>query len=94
MLICLLVGALLAQRFKVFVLVPAIVLTGLVAGVHGYYDAASSWQIVGAVVADIVCLQIGYLAGAGIYHFIIARLANAMHRRLHDQSIASRRAAH
>jgi len=82
-------GALLAQRFKVLVLVPAILLTAFMVVLVGYHYAATDWQILGAVVADIICLQIGYLAGAGLYHLLIARLANAIHPRTLERSISA-----
>jgi hypothetical protein len=90
MIIYMLIGALLAQRFKVLVLFPAITLTGLSSALVSYHSAVSSWQIVGTVIVDIICLQVGYLAGAGIYHLLVARLVSAFHR---GASISPHRAA-
>ena len=87
MLIYLLIGALLAQRFKVLVLVPAIALGALVAVSLGRHYGASAWQIVGAAVVDIVCLQLGYLAGAGANHLVTGILSRS-HRRAIDESVS------
>lgn len=66
MLVYLAVGALLAQRYKVFVLVPAIALTAALAVVIGIRQGETSWQILGFAVLDVTALQIGYLVGTGI----------------------------
>ena len=94
MLICLLIGALLAQRFKVLILVPAMTLIAPVAVMLAYHYGDSSWQIVGATVADIVCLQFGYLLGAGINYLLTAALASSTHHRALDGSVSHRRPAH
>ena len=57
------VGTILGLRFKVFVLVPAILFVGIgtsTAGMLARYDARFIWL---SVAAHVVLLQIGYLAG-------------------------------
>lgn len=58
------VGTFLGLRFKIFVLVPAILLFGIgasMAGMLARYDAGFIWL---SVAAYVVLLQIGYLAGS------------------------------
>jgi hypothetical protein len=58
------VGTFLGLRFKIFVLVPAILLVGIgasMAGMLARYDAGFIWL---SVAAYVVLLQIGYLAGS------------------------------
>lgn len=69
MLICLLVGAALAQRCKVFALVPAIAVAVTVLVVGGFGEGATFWQTLGSVLIDVTALQTGYLAGIGIHYF-------------------------
>jgi hypothetical protein len=84
MLVYLMIGALLAQRYKVLVLLPAIVFAALFAIMLGYHHGATHWQIVGTVIAGIVCLQFGYLAGAGINYLLTAGPAGLTdHHTLH-----------
>jgi len=61
-----LVGAALAQRFTVLVLVPVILVTLGVAIGLGIARAQAPGTIVLGTVAAIACLQIGYLLGLGI----------------------------
>jgi hypothetical protein len=59
-----LVGAILAQRFRVFVLVPVLGLTTFIAfGVVMMVEADRCQAAVGAIVA-IIGVQVGYLGGA------------------------------
>ena len=67
-LICLLFGAVLGQRFKVQILMPAMALT--IAAAAGLAHASTFWQILGAVFVATTDLQIGYLAGVGIRHLM------------------------
>ena len=86
MLIFLLIGALLAQRCKVLALVPAIGFTAVFVLLLGDHDGAGSWQLVGAAVPDIICLQVGYLAGAGLNFLLVAAPAGSTHHRTLDGS--------
>ena len=57
------VGTILGLRFKIFVLVPAMLFVGIAtsaAGMLAHYDARFIWL---SVAACLVLLQIGYLAG-------------------------------
>jgi hypothetical protein len=84
--ICL-AGMALGQRFKVFVLVPAIALTlvfTIGAGIAGA-DAALSIGLMTAAAAT--SLQVGYLAGSGIRQFLMARAIT------HKSSAATSRSA-
>lgn len=88
-LICLLVGAVLGQRFKVTALIPAMALT-LIATV-GFGHAGTFWQILGAAFVATTCLEIGYVAGVGIRYLMAA--ARSGHANSVTASISSRRAA-
>ncbi len=67
-LICLLVGAVLGQRFKVLVLIPAMALA--VTAASGFAYAGTLWQVLGAAFVATTSLQIGYLGGIGIRYLI------------------------
>lgn len=75
--ICLLVGAALAQRFKVFALIPAIAVASSVVAMARFGEGATFWQTLGSVVIDVTALQMGYLAGTGIHYF-----AHSAHTKL------------
>jgi hypothetical protein len=62
--ISLLVGMALGQRFNVLVLVPALALTLVLTIGTGIGHADALGAIVAMVVATITSLQVGYLAGA------------------------------
>jgi hypothetical protein len=62
--IALLVGATLAQRFRVFVLVPVLTLTILVAFGIVIMVGADAWQAALVATVAIVGVQVGYLANA------------------------------
>ena len=67
--VSLLVGALLAQRFKVLVLIPA---TAIVLGVAfgtGVAHAHTAWSTILTVATAATSMQIGYLIfGSGVRH--------------------------
>jgi putative Ca2+/H+ antiporter (TMEM165/GDT1 family) len=58
------VGAVLAWRFKVFVLVPTIAVDVIVVAAVGVARGDYVWSIVLAMVLSTISLQLGYLAGA------------------------------
>jgi hypothetical protein len=62
------IGALLAQRFKVIVLVPATLTVLAVAIGAGVAQASSAWLIVGMIAAASVSIQVGYFVGMLIHH--------------------------
>jgi hypothetical protein len=70
--ISLLVGMVLGQRFKVLMLLPAIVFAlGLAIG-GGVVRADSAWWIVLMAATAATALQIGYIIGIGIHHVLVA----------------------
>src|SRR5437764_1023799 len=72
-LVGLLAGMALGQRFKVPVLAPAFVLVSMVAIGYGVAHGYAAWQSLPMAGAAIASLQIGYLAGIGIRSVISAR---------------------
>jgi len=88
MLICLLVGAVLGQRFKVFVLIPAMMMALTAAAVFAWFGTI--WQsLFGATVA-VFGLQVGYLAGIAIRYFTAA----AHYRRMPGSPLSAAPSAH
>jgi hypothetical protein len=79
MIFALLAGAVLGQRFNVFVLVPAIGFALLAAIGIGLLHADRIWSTVLMAATVTASLQIGYLAGIGLR----AALAGARTARLH-----------
>jgi hypothetical protein len=63
-----LIGALLSRRAKVYVLVPTTVLVWVAAAHFAHADALSFGQSLAAVFLSGACLQLGYLAGASLFH--------------------------
>jgi hypothetical protein len=66
-----LIGALLGLRFKVLILVPAIVIGSAATLGIGMAHSNSLWFTLLAMVLAITALQMGYLGGA-IIRFVIA----------------------
>ena len=81
LLVCLLAGAVLGQRFKVFILfpamVPALFFALVVAAMHG----ATVWGLVATALIAAASLQIGYLGGIGVRHLAVAERANRVRFR-------------
>ena len=74
--ISLLAGMVLGQRFKVLILVPATALAlAFTVGV-GIAQAEAVWSIVQMAAVTAAALQIGYLAGIGIRHGLVAARAS------------------
>jgi hypothetical protein len=66
-----LIGAALGQRFKVFILVPAIVI-GSAAGLgFGMAQNSNLWSVLLIIALTITALQMGYLGGA-VIRFVVA----------------------
>ena len=70
------VGALLAQRFRIIVLVPATLAVVVIAIGAGVAQANSAWLIVGVTAAASVSIQVGYFVGMLIQHGLDALLAS------------------
>jgi putative Ca2+/H+ antiporter (TMEM165/GDT1 family) len=73
--ISLLIGAVLAQRFKVIVLIPAIAIFSGLAIIAAHADSA--WSIVLLAAATTTCLQIGYFVGIGVRHALETRISSS-----------------
>jgi hypothetical protein len=65
-----LVGAVLAQQFKVRVLLPAFAVVMVLAMGAGITSVQTGWFIV--LLATAISLQIGYFFGIGVRHFLAA----------------------
>ncbi len=87
----LLVGMLLAQRFKVLVLVPVILLTLVFAIGAGIARADGVWAVGSTAAVTIVGLQIGYLLGIGIRHLIVLARASCLRTASLGSSLPTRR---
>jgi len=89
----LLVGIALAQRFKVLVLVPAIMITLLFAFVSGLARANTGWTADALIaVTFIVGLQIGYLLGIGVRHLMLLGRAHRLRAASPTRSLPQWRA--
>ena len=84
--VSLLVGALLAQRFRIIVLVPATLAVVVIAIGAGVAHASSVWSIVGMIVAASVSIQAGYFVGMLIQHGLGALLASSSSPLSHTTS--------
>jgi hypothetical protein len=58
------IGSALGLRFKVFVLLPPILLGLLVCTAYGIAHGTTAWSITLTNVVGATCLQLGYLSGA------------------------------
>jgi hypothetical protein len=70
--VSLLVGAMLGQRFKVLVLMPATAILLVLAVGTGVTQVQTTWSIFLMVAATATSVQIGYLFGIGIRHVLPA----------------------
>ena len=84
-----LVGAALGQRFKVVVLMPAMVIVPGIWIVTGIAHAQSAWAIILMVATAATCLQIGYFVGIGFRHVLSTRSSS-----LASPATAARHATH
>ena len=92
--ICLLVGMVLGQRFKVLVLVPVIVLVVTLSIAVDLMRADAFWLIALMAVLATVSLQIGYLLGTGIRSFLVCGRATPADATSLGVSSPTRRTAH
>jgi hypothetical protein len=74
--VSLLVGALLARRFRIIVLVPATLTVLVIAIGAGVAQASSGWFVVGMIAAASVSIQAGYFLGMLIQYGLDALLAS------------------
>lgn len=70
--ICLLLGAMLGQRFTVLVLVPAMAVVMVLSVGAGWAHPHSAWSILKVAGAAAICLQCGYFAGIATRIFLDA----------------------
>ena len=70
LMVSLLVGAVLGQRFKVLVLIPATAIVLVLAVATGVTQAQTVWSIILMAAAAATSMQIGYLIGIGIRHVL------------------------
>lgn len=77
-----LIGASLGLRFKVFVLLPAIILSVLVIVSAGIAHSDSYSSILLTAIFVIAALQIGYLAGSAAIGFVTARSKLSVWRKV------------
>jgi hypothetical protein len=66
-----LLGAVLGLRFKMFALVPGMLLGLMIAGVRGIAHGDGIWHIAATMVLVVVAIQLGFLAGS-----VVANVAN------------------
>jgi hypothetical protein len=90
----LLAGMVLGQRFRVLTLVPAGLLTLLVAIGAGAALGETSGQIGLNAVIAIVSIQLGYLFGLGIRHLLLVSRARRLRAASFESSLPARRPAH
>jgi hypothetical protein len=76
LIVSLAVGALLAQRFKIVVLVPATLMVVIVAIGAGVAQANTIWLIILKIVLGTVSIQAGYFVGMLIQHRLGVLLAS------------------
>jgi hypothetical protein len=90
LLICLLFGAVLGQRYKVLVLLPAMALAVAVAIISAL--GSTFWQIVGAALVTVTAIQVGYVIGLVIRHFAVIARAHRLPSGSLATSMSARRA--
>jgi hypothetical protein len=93
-LVSLLIGMVLGQRFKVLVLAPGIGLALIVTITVGLARADALWAIAVMSIAVVSSLQIGYLLGTGIRHLIVAARASRLRTGALGGSMPARHPAH
>jgi membrane protein DedA with SNARE-associated domain len=75
--VSLLVGALLAQRFRVMVLIPATAVVLVVAGATGVTSAHTVWSMILMAATAAIGMQVGYFViGTGVRHVLTSAWSN------------------
>jgi ABC-type transporter Mla maintaining outer membrane lipid asymmetry permease subunit MlaE len=75
--ISLLVGAVLAQRFKIMILIPATEIMLVAAVGAGVAQAHAVWWTILTIAAAGASMQLGYVIGLGILHILEAPTVRA-----------------
>jgi hypothetical protein len=89
----LLVGVAIAQRFKVLVLVPAIMIALAFAFISRLVRADTGWTATALIaITIIVGLQIGYLLGIGVRHLLLLARAHRLRAASPTRSLPQWRA--
>ncbi len=71
LIVCLLAGMVLGQRFKVLILVPAAAAVIVLAIIAGLAYREASWPIALMAMASAASLQLGYLSGLAIRQVLL-----------------------
>ena len=77
--ISLLIGLVLAQRFKVLVLIPFMVLTLFLTLGTALVNPGATWAGAVTAMVVIVALQLGYLFGIGVRHLMVLTRVGRRH---------------
>jgi hypothetical protein len=77
-LVSLLIGIVLGRRFRVLVLVPAFILTLVLAVATGFVRTDAAWSNGLTTLVVISGLQVGYLLGSGLRHVMVLVRANRL----------------
>jgi hypothetical protein len=93
-LISLLIGIVLAQRFRVLILAPAFLLTLALAVGTGLARTDAAWSIGSTALVIIVGLQIGYLLGSGLRNVLVYIRAGRPGSTSFTSSLPPHRPAH
>jgi len=93
-LVSLMIGIVLAGRFKVLILAPAFMLTLVLAIGTGLARTSAVWSIGSTALVIIVGLQIGYLLGSGMRHVMVSVRASRQRSTSFTSSLPPHRPAH
>jgi hypothetical protein len=70
------IGAVLAQRFKIMILLPATVMVLMTAVAAGIAQTHTAWWAIMVAAIVGISMQVGYIVGLGIRHVLEAPLAH------------------
>jgi hypothetical protein len=90
----LLLGLLLAQRFRAVVLVPATGFVGIGALTFSIASSGPAWGAILIIVAAATSLQFGYLLGLGANMVVVGAFESRLRRSLSNSGRATQRPAH
>jgi hypothetical protein len=90
--ISLLVGAVLAQRFKVMVLLPVAAAVLAVVTLTAFAQAHTAWWTVSMAATVISSVQLGYLIGLGL-HFVLEASVSQVPQSLGTTASSARQPA-
>jgi len=93
-LISLLIGIVLARGFKVLVLIPAFMITAVLAMGTGLAHTDAIWSIGSTALIVIVGLQIGYLLCSGLRHVMALVRYSRLRSASMTNSVRPHRPAH